>query len=237
MSNAAAFDFFPLYTWFVALCAMATIFRKALSRPKPSVVAQNWSVIVPSLVGSLVLLIGWHWMGRPYAALGLGLPIGKAGLFGLLFDVALLGLFVYLLFFRAISPARIAELREPSPGRDTLPETAGALALYSIAGVAAAICEELLFRGFLFWLLTPVIGVWGALLASSALFGLGHAYQGTSGIIRTTFIGLALGTGYALTHSLWWLMVMHVIVNLYTGLFAFRLAKFAANTTAPDLTE
>jgi hypothetical protein len=235
--NASAFDFFPLYTWFVAQLAMGTIFRKALAAPKPSAIAQYWSVIVPSLVGSLVLLAGWHWMGRPYAALGLGLPISRAGLFGLLFDGALLGFFVYALFFRTISPERAAVLRKPRTGREVLPETAGALALYSVAGTAGAVCEELLLRGFLFWLLMPVIGLCGALLVSSVLFGLGHAYQGAPAILHTTIEGLALGAGYALTHSLWWLMVAHAFVNLYVGLFAFRLVRLtaaSADITAPE---
>src|SRR6202011_1932406 len=38
----------------------------------------------------------------------------------------------------------------------------------------AGIVEEILFRGLLFRLFSKVLGAWGALLLTSALFGLAH---------------------------------------------------------------
>lgn len=69
------------------------------------------------------------------------------------------------------------------------------------------------------------VGPLAAVLLSSVLFGLGHAYQGIVGILRTAIIGLAFGAGCALTKSLWWLVVAHVIVSLCAVAFARRLSQ------------
>ena len=92
--------------------------------------------------------------------------------------------------------------------------------------VTASPFEELLCRGFLMWFFAPFAGLWCAAALSSLLFGIGHAYQGWRGILRTTLIGLAFATAYALTHSLWWLMVAHIAFNLLGGLFAWRLKRW-----------
>jgi len=62
-------------------------------------------------------------------------------------------------------------------------------------------------------------------MISSVLFGFGHAYQCWIGMLRTAFIGLAFAIAYALTHSLWWLMLAHIAVNLFGGLFAWKLMR------------
>jgi membrane protease YdiL (CAAX protease family) len=104
-----------------------------------------------------------------------------------------------------------------------LPQTPREFAIYPIAAVAGSTCEELLYRGFLIGTLTPLISTPGAVLLSSALFGLGHAYQGWLGIVRTTLIGLSLGVAFALTSSLWWLIIAHSVANLSGVLLARRL--------------
>jgi hypothetical protein len=48
-------------------------------------------------------------------------------------------------------------------------------------------------------------------------------------VVRTMIIGLAFGVGFALTHSLWWLLVAHASANL-SGLF---LARRIAAATDP----
>jgi membrane protease YdiL (CAAX protease family) len=79
--------------------------------------------------------------------------------------------------------------------------------------------------GFAIWLLAPFVGLWAAVIVSSALFGLNHLYQGRFGVVRSGLVGLAFATGYALSHSLWWLMLAHIILNVYGGLLARKLRR------------
>jgi membrane protease YdiL (CAAX protease family) len=90
---------------------------------------------------------------------------------------------------------------------------------------SAGICEELLFRGYLIWLLEPVVGMPLAVVLSSVLFGLNHFYQGFSGMIKTALVGLLLAIVYWVTGSLWFAIGLHILIDVYAGTqswFAFR---------------
>lgn len=102
---------------------------------------------------------------------------------------------------------------------DVLRGNVGAL----IAGLAvvwtiAAFGEELLFRGFLTHSLADLppaekrsLWTWMlALVVSSILFGLGHAYQGPAGMVLTAIIGLLFGlTFLAARRNLWAPILAH----------------------------
>jgi len=107
----------------------------------------------------------------------------------------------------------------------------GALGVYHIAGfgavpgialaaalaVMAGVFEELLFRGILFRLSSRLVGTWGALLFTSALFGLAHlANKGAtpfSGVAIMLEAGMLLGAAYALTQRLWLPIGLHIAWN------------------------
>ena len=104
-----------------------------------------------------------------------------------------------------------------------LPRTRREYRLFAQAAVAAGICEELLFRGFLLALLTSYFGLLIGAAASVALFGLAHAYQGLAGVLRTGAFGavatiVVLGSG-----SLLPVIIAHVAIDLFAGDLGFRL--------------
>ncbi len=83
--------------------------------------------------------------------------------------------------------------------------------------VMAGFIEEILFRGILFRLSSRIVGTWGALLFTSALFGLAHlANHGatlSSGIAIMLEAGILLGAAYALTRRLWLPIGLHIAWN------------------------
>lgn len=67
-----------------------------------------------------------------------------------------------------------------------------------VVWLTVAIVEEFIFRGFIMSTFVDLVGrtplgLTVALVASSLLFGIGHAYQGWSGILSTGLIGLFMG--------------------------------------------
>ena len=67
-----------------------------------------------------------------------------------------------------------------------------------IVWVFVALVEEIIFRGFLLTRLIDLFAIhrFGYALSlslSSLLFGLSHWYQGKSGVVSTSFIGVLLG--------------------------------------------
>jgi membrane protease YdiL (CAAX protease family) len=184
-----------------------------------------WLVIVRGVLVSSVVLFVWHRAGRTYASLGLDFPIGYEGRVGLGLDAVLACYFMLVLPARNRSEDRVASIRRRFQSLRIMPRTRAEFLLYPAVAVAGSIFEELLYRGYLISLLSPAAGVAGAVLLSSALFGLGHVYQGWRHVTRTALIGLSLAFAYAMTRSLWWLMLAHAIFNLSGGLIARTLMQ------------
>jgi len=86
---------------------------------------------------------------------------------------------------------------------------------------AAAVGEEILFRGILFRLLEEAFGLAAALLVSSVIFGVLHAFNPAAswqGIVAISLeAGLLLGLAYALTRSLWLPIGIHLGWNFTQG--------------------
>ena len=85
----------------------------------------------------------------------------------------------------------------------------------AISWTLAALLEEIAFRG---WLMTRVAEIgrfdkrwWiASLLATSALFGAIHVYQGLSGVIATGLTGAVFGSLYLATgRNLWACVIAH----------------------------
>ncbi|MCL2404380.1 MAG: CPBP family intramembrane metalloprotease [Defluviitaleaceae bacterium] len=87
--------------------------------------------------------------------------------------------------------------------------------LYTAA--TAGVCEEIIYRGFLFFLIQSIfsnIPTLLVLIVSSVIFGCVHVYQGASGIARTTVIGLIFGLLFLATDSLILPMFLHFLIDI-----------------------
>ena len=86
--------------------------------------------------------------------------------------------------------------------------------------IGAAICEEIVFRGFLIGRLEAAFGgasratTAAAVLLSSAVFGAAHAYQGPTGMLITGVLGLLFAIVYvAAGRNLWFNIVVHGVYD------------------------
>ncbi len=89
--------------------------------------------------------------------------------------------------------------------------------LFPALCLSAGICEEILYRGFLLSYLASAplpLPAWGALAAASVLFGLAHLYQGLSGVLATSVLGLLLSLLFLWTGSLALPMLLHTLIDL-----------------------
>lgn len=102
-----------------------------------------------------------------------------------------------------------------------LPFTARERAWFAVVSVTAGICEETLYRGFLFHYFRDVwhLGLLLAVVASSVVFGLAHGYQGISGMVGTGVIGGVLALIYLAAGSLLAPMIFHALIDLRILIF------------------
>ena len=172
-----------------------------------------------------VVAVAWYLLGRPAAALGFvassGMQVG-AGL-------GALALFsIYLLYlWQAARQFDDDQRRKETEAFGTLvhfmPQNRRDYHYFVGVSVTAGIVEEFLYRGFAFWYLGQFLPLWAVVLVSSIGFGLAHSYQGASGVVRVTLIGLAFGVFYALTGSIWLAMLAHAVLDILQGAYILEV--------------
>jgi len=107
----------------------------------------------------------------------------------------------------------------------------GAVALFGFSA-AAAVTEELIFRGVLFRIIEGRIGTWLALALTAALFGMSHLFNAHATVWGALSIaveaGAMLGAAYVATRNLWVPIGVHFAWNFAEG------GVFGTNVSGTD---
>lgn len=185
------------------------------------------------LTGLLFAL--WISRGRSFASLGLGAP-SPWGLGGVLLGLAVISAMVIAQRRQVASRPELAErIRERLASvRALMPQDRSEYPGFVSLAITAGVCEELLFRGFVTWLLASILPVfWMAALAQALLFGLAHAYQGGRGVITTGAVGLFMTGIVWVTGSLWAAMLVHALMDINAGDLALLAFAQPQTSSAP----
>ena len=193
-------------------------------------IAEQWA-------WTLGLLIGWAWLDRPFAWLGLGAPSGASAWITAVLctaAVALFGTQIYAVLVSADARASMrADLDRSGPGVQTvIPGTAKELRLFLGVSLTAGFCEEVLARGFMLWYFNTWLPSWAAIAVVIVAFGVGHAYQGPRGVLLTAAAGSIYLAAYLATGSLVAPIVMHAATDLANGFMAYRARRPGGVLTA-----
>ncbi|WBO22443.1 CPBP family intramembrane glutamic endopeptidase [Sphingomonas abietis] len=129
---------------------------------------------------------------------------------------------------------RIAQAfrRQIAPIAAFLPRTGAQLRWGLIVSLAAGLCEEIGYRGYLMPYLGAALPLWGMIAGGALIFGLAHIYQGWVGTLMTTLIGAALAGLYLVCGSLWWPIALHAAIDLSAMVTAYVVLRLP-RTNAP----
>jgi len=165
----------------------------------------------------LVLLLAvWVVYDRPVAWLGLDRPPSQAGLIGLgVAAVLLLGLAGTTLFIKP----RPADAKTMAAAGAMLPQTQLEWRLFLLMALVLGAGWELLYRGYLVWVLEPHIGTPLTVALSAIAYGVAHGYRGPKMFAGSLASALLFTLAFVWTRSLWWLMAIHIALPLI-GAFA-----------------
>jgi len=175
------------------------------------------------------------WFARPLATLGIRSPQGWRLWLGLLLPAAYVALILQQ--SRALAGSETAQARlrtKLEPLRALIPHTPAEFRLFVPLSVTAGVCEELLFRGYLVWVLQTWIGLWPAAGVSMVLFGLAHAYQGGFGL-RAFFAGVFLGLFALATGSIVPGMALHALVDLGSAWITYSALRSEGGAPQPNV--
>lgn len=175
---------------------------------------------------SLIVLAWWFYAGRSFHDLGLGLERDPGWKIGASITLAACGLLVLQTVVVLRSKKKTEGARgQVEPLQAVLPHDSRELHTFYALSLTAGICEELLYRGFIFVYLHSVFGVIPAVILSSLVFAVGHTYQGLSGILKTATVGLIMAGLLLLTGSLWAPMLLHAVLDVNSGYLAYRILQ------------
>jgi membrane protease YdiL (CAAX protease family) len=183
----------------------------------------------PFLVVFGVLSLRLRGEGARAVGLALRSDWGRTLLFGIAAGIGYQGFSLY------VAEPAIARLTGKLPDVSLFAPLAGnvhfLIISLAVAWTLAAFGEEFVYRGYLLTRIARVLGdtprAWvGALIVTSVLFGVGHGYQGSSGMIAAGLGGLVFGLLYVVTgRNLWVSVIAHGTTDTVGFLLLF-LGKY-----------
>lgn len=185
------------------------------TRPKGRMVSV-WRTFL--LAAGLIALLATSWLlnGRPLSDLGLAYPLSLSSEIGLgLAVVVLSGLAVAIVLQLRLKKAKAEDIAK---ALEHLPRTRGEAVRFIPLIVLVSAASELLYRGFLLWFLTPRIGLAGAIAIAATAYALAHGYKGVRSFAASLVSALLFTVGYAVTRSLWWLILLHAGLPILASL-------------------
>jgi uncharacterized protein len=218
--------------------------NKLIARSKISA-EDRLSIYASTIAFQWVLsgVIAWRSIARFLTPENLGLAMHSPGLTA----VVTAGMAIALCSLQYFGIRRIASMPVEATSRmreislRLMPRTLIEALAFSALAVTAAVCEEFIYRGFVYAVLQTTTGsVAVAIVASSALFSLAHLYQGRKGLVSTFILGLAFAISRWATGNLVAATVTHLAVDLLAGYVApGYFAKQAAQQSSepPEVVE
>lgn len=173
----------------------------------------------------------WSSQNRPLQWLGLEWPLSLPAL-------ALIGtasvVFCLLLFAGRLGKGRgSATARQESMA---LPQNAEETIWFVVMVLSLGTIWELLYRAYLQWMLGAVIGIWPAVLVATLAYGIAHGIKSKAQVIASLASAAVFSVGYALSHSLWWLIFLHCALPLL-GILSRRKSEGSTAQSTIDAGE
>ena len=166
-----------------------------------------------------VLMTAWYFLGRPVADLGFVSPGGIRFYIGIIPVAALCGFFAWQwrIASKMTVDQKATQIEALGDLVHLLPRDQREYRHFFGLSITAGIVEEVIYRGFAIWYLAHFIPLWGAVVVSSMIFGLGHSYQGVAGMARTGLVGCGSGVLYVFTGSIWLSIIGHALMDILQG--------------------
>lgn len=208
----------------------------ATGKKNARLIAYRWTMFIQWGL-TAVFLVWWLAMDHDLGQARMG--FGPAGWEWLAVGVGLVLVVVTLIQAVTVlrDPAKQAEVRDKVGDLDAIvPRTPAEETAFGYLSFTAGVCEEILYRGLLMGALSYVIGIWPAVAVSSVIFGLGHAYQGGTGIVKTGLVGVVMALLTVFSGTIWIAALLHVVIDATSGRMMAAAMKLPEHPADPEPT-
>lgn len=186
--------------------------RPKSNKPLRSLMLRYWSMSWQPLVLLAVLWAGSWQAGYSLRDIGFDIPLSRAGFWGICFAVLPLGglwLVANVIEQRKTPEARAESERKVLDSSFPWPRNGSEILAFIMSMSIMTAAWEILYRGFILLLLTPHTGLPLAIAVSALAYGIGHGYKNPKQLFASIVSAFVFTIAYAMTHSLWWLIVIH----------------------------
>jgi membrane protease YdiL (CAAX protease family) len=108
-----------------------------------------------------------------------------------------------------LRPRREPLIDGDDPGKDIMPQTPSEAILFVVFALVVGCSWEILYRGYLLWLFPARVGLPVSILIAAAAYGLAHGFRSSKMLVGSLISALIFTAAFAVTRSLWWLMLVH----------------------------
>ena len=190
--------------------------------------AHRYSATIARALALLVaLVIVAKIEGITAAELGIGIRLGIGGFVGLAIALLVVSGLTAATLLAKTDPAKV----ERHQTHGLMPNNPHELRLFLVLTPLIGFAWELLYRGYLLWWLTPFLGIPLAVSCASVSYGLAHGWKNAREGFSSIAAAFLFTIGYAITGSLWWLIIIHIGLPLI-GFMATHRATASRNATA-----
>ncbi|MCX7747459.1 MAG: CPBP family intramembrane metalloprotease [Clostridia bacterium] len=217
--------YWPIYGYFEF-----RYFVKGLSTGLTTKLKYYYTTILELWAPVIVILLLVAFGMLSFDNLGIRLPDINYSQFhkGFVYSIILMaGLLVATILYQVIAIKFSSKYREkyyeklskmdlPDSFKCMFPTTRKEKHAWTLVSLSAGITEEILYRGFLIYLLGsffPGLPLILIIVISSFIFGLGHTYQGVSGVLRTSAMGLFFSILYICIGSILPGIIVHILID------------------------
>jgi membrane protease YdiL (CAAX protease family) len=104
-----------------------------------------------------------------------------------------------------------------------LPKTKIEFNWFVLLSISAGICEEIIFRLFLFEFLKENANLWMAFVLTNIIFAMTHIGSGKQNIINAFILGLLFSAIYYFSENIWIAVFLHITIDINGGLLGYRI--------------
>lgn len=117
-----------------------------------------------------------------------------------------------------------------------LPKSKKEFKWFLMLSISAGICEEIIFRLFLFEFLKRTTNFLIAFVLTNFIFSATHIGSGKSNLLSSFFLGLLFSIIYYFTDNIWLAIILHIAIDINAGILGYRIHKTLTinNQTSPN---